>query len=63
MFTLLSDLKWSQVFPSDGTEGGGHKSTVGASQCQGGLLGHEIKKKMQHDTRKINRDEGLPALV
>lgn len=31
--------------------------------CQGGPFGHEIKKKMQRDTRKINSEKGLPGLV
>lgn len=35
----------------------------GGAGCQGGPFGHEMKKKMQRDTRKINREEGLPGLV
>lgn len=41
--------------------GGG--AARGGAGCQGGPFGHEIKKKMQRDTRKINREEGLPGLV
>lgn len=33
----------------------------GAAGCQGGRPGHEIKKRMQRDTGKTNREEGLPA--
>lgn len=42
--------------------GVGVRAEVGAG-CQGGPLGHEIKKKMQGDTGKINRKKGLPGLV
>lgn len=34
---------------------------AGAAGCQGGRPGHEIKRRMQRDTRKTNRAEGLPA--
>lgn len=43
-----------------GWDGGGGG---GATGCQGGPLGHEIKKRMQRDTRKINSEDGLPGLV
>lgn len=33
----------------------------GAAGRQGGRPGHEIKRRMQRDTRKTNRVEGLPA--
>lgn len=36
---------------------------VGGGRMLGGPLGHEIKKKMQRDTKKINRDDGLTGLV
>lgn len=44
------------MFPSVEGERG-----VGAAACQGGRPGHEIKRRMQRDTRKTNRVEGLPA--
>lgn len=46
------------MFPSVEEERGGRG---GAAGCQGGRLGHEIKKRMQRDTGKTNREEGLPA--
>lgn len=47
--------EWSR--PGRGDRGGG------GAGCQGGPLGHEIKRQTQRDTRKINRETGLPGSV
>lgn len=47
-----------QSFPVLKKRWGGGRGGAG---CQGGPTGHEIKRRMQHDTRKTNREKGLPA--